>query len=576
MSFQIDERVAKWLSGPYDAETKATILRLQKTDPNALKDAFYRDLSFGTGGMRGIMGVGTNRINIYTVRTASQGFANYLLQIPQETKRRIFIGYDTRLHSRLFAEETARVFAGNGIEAFITIELCPTPLVSFGCRYYACSGAVMITASHNPPEYNGYKVYWKDGAQVVLPHDEGIISKVRSAKEILLDKLSSPLIHWIGDGIDEAYLEQQSKMQYLKHPKLQIVYTNLHGTGLRLVPKALSRFGFPEVRLVKAQMGFDPKFSAALSPNPEEGKALALGAEELLKERADLLLATDPDADRLGACVREKEKAIQLSGNEIACLCLNYLLNSLQVNGELPENGAVIKTIVTTELFSKIAAKFQIQCFDVLTGFKYIAELIHEWEESFGGYQFLFGAEESHGYLAGTFVRDKDAISASCLLASAAEEARRENRTLIDRLYEIYRIYGVHRQSVSSIVFEDSLSGMEEMAKLLAHLRANPPHTILEKKVVRIEDYLSKMALDLESGKKEELLLPVSDVLRFWLEDETKIVIRPSGTEPKIKIYAEGCLPPTPKIDESIRQCDSMLSALLDAFKATLNLSFDN
>ncbi|MBF8263179.1 MAG: pgcA [Parachlamydiales bacterium] len=556
----VQERVQRWLNGPYDAEFKSQILRMEKEKPSDLVDAFYRDLSFGTGGMRGIMGVGTNRINIYTVRFATQGLANYLAKRPQELPLRVFIGYDVRIHSRLFADETARVLAGNGIEAFITEDICPTPLASFGCRHEKCSAAVMITASHNPPQYNGYKVFWSDGAQVVPPHDNGIIAEVRlvySPDQVRLAPITHPLIHWVNGHIDEAYFCELDRLHYYRlhdNPSLKIIYTNLHGTGLRLIPRALQRRGFLPPRLVEQQQSLDGRFPFAVSPNPEEECALLLGTEQLMNEGADVLLATDPDADRLGVVVRDHSQAVRLNGHQIACLCLAHIASLMRARGELPPNAAFIKTIVTTEMARKIAEDFGIQCFDVLTGFKYIAELIREWETSKREQQFLFGAEESHGYLAGTFVRDKDAIGAACLLSEAAQWAKDQNRTLIDRLYDLYRTYGVHRQALFTLAFADSPQGMEKMQTVMTNLRQNPPTQILGRHVVRLDDYLKPHPLS---------SLPVSDVLSFWLDDQSKLVIRPSGTEPKIKIYAEVCDPPERQVDDSIARCDQRLNDLI-------------
>ncbi len=541
MSFQ------KWLDGPFDPETKEEIRDLAKRDPDALQDAFYRSLAFGTGGMRGVMGVGTNRINVYTIRMATQGLANYLLR---RGGKRVFIGYDVRHRSRLFAEETARVLVGNGIEAWITEEVCPTPLASFGCREYGCSAAVMITASHNPPEYNGYKVYGKDGAQVVAPEDGEIIAEVREVagpEQVRLAPLDHALIRWVGGEIDEAYLGRLRELGSPEAKSLKIVYTNLHGTGLRLVPKALESWGFAAPKRVEAQESFDGAFPAALSPNPEEEKALALGTEQMLREGADILLATDPDADRVGLVVRNLGQAVRFNGNEIACVCLAHLMKK----GELPKGAAVLKTIVTTELMRKIAKRSAMECIDVLTGFKYIAEEIRRCEK-----RFFFGAEESHGLLTGTFVRDKDGVGACCLIAQAAEREKLRGRTLVDALRDLYRDFGVHRQKLSTLAFADSLAGMESMQRLMDKLRRSPPASIGERRVLRFEDLLQ------EGGA-----LPQADVLLFVLEDQTRLVIRPSGTEPKIKIYLEASDPAGLDLEESIAACDARLKETLESFR---------
>ncbi len=575
----VHQRVQQWLSGPYDDDSKSEIRRLQEHQKSELADAFYRDLSFGTGGMRGVMGIGTNRMNVYTVRFASQGLANYLLEMPVNDRHRVFIGYDVRHNSRAFAEECARTLAGNGIEALITSDICPTPLASFGCRFYHCSAAIMITASHNPPQYNGYKVYWSDGAQIVPPHDEGIIAKVRliqSPDQVRIAPIEHPLIRWIGDAIDEVYLKELDRQHLLvlpENPSLKVIYTNLHGTGLRLIPAALHRQGFTHVRFVEAQKSYDGKFPFAPTPNPEDEKALALGTKQLMEEKADLLLANDPDADRLGAVVRCENEAHRLNGNQIACICLAYLASQLKAKGPLPANGAYIKTIVTSEMSRKIAEDYGIECFDVLTGFKYIAELMRIWEQSPEGKQFLFGAEESHGYLIGAFVRDKDGIAAACLLSEAAEMMKQQNRTLIDYLYDLYRIYGVHCQSLTTLAFADSLQGMEQMQALMQKLRKKPPVSIGGRPIVCREDYLERTSIDCQTKEAVPIALPISDVLRFWLSDGTKLVIRPSGTEPKVKIYAEVCDPPASSIEESLSACGKRLKEIVDAFKETLDKS---
>lgn len=558
-------KIQQWLDGPYDDKTKEEIRTLQQTNPSALHDAFYRDLSFGTGGMRGLMGVGTNRMNIYTVRAATQGLASYLLRHAGEERLSVFIGFDVRHHSKLFAEEAARTLAGNGIEALITQEVCPTPLASFGCRFYGCSAAIMITASHNPPEYNGYKVYGYDGAQVVPPSDEEIIAEVRrvhTPDQIQLAESSDPLIRRIGDEIDAEYLKELGKLRIDQEThSLQIGYTNLHGTGLRLVPKALESWGFASPWLVEEQSCLNSSFPCAPSPNPEEEGALSSGMKLLLEKKADILLATDPDADRIGLAVRHKDQTVRLNGHEIACVCFNYLAESLSKRDEIPDNAAIVKTIVTTDLLRSIAESYNIHCVDVLTGFKYIAAELREWEESFGGYQFLFGAEESHGYLFNPFVRDKDAISASCLIACAAQQEKQRGRTLVDALHDLYHKFGVHRQKLFNLQFSDSEAGLEEMRAFMQRLRNAPPNVIEGKQVVRLDDYLRQVSW--RGGGTKTLFLPSSNVLLFVLEDNTQIVIRPSGTEPKIKIYLEV----RDLTGGGISSCDARLQKTLDAIR---------
>lgn len=554
----VQKRIQSWLDGPFDLETKKEIRRLLAEDPQALSDAFFQDLSFGTGGMRSLMGVGTNRINVYTIRSATQGLANYLKK--QKTKKpSVFIGYDTREHSREFAIEVAKTLVGNGIKVFITEDFCPTPLVSFTCRYLRCSAAIMITASHNPPQYNGYKVYWADGGQIVAPHDAGIVDEVGRVKEVMLGELGSKDIHWIKGEIDAAYLKELKTLQIypeLNPGSLKIVYTSLHGTGIRLVPKALASWGYEKIALVGPQVFPDGKFPNAPSPNPEEEKALQMGTTLLLKEEADLLIATDPDADRIGIVIRHGKKAFRFTGNQIACLCLYHICSSLKEKNKMPPHPVFIKTIVTTELFKKIADSFGYDCIDVLTGFKYIAEKIDLWEKNKDPMQFVFGAEESYGYLFGTFVRDKDAISTSCLIAEMASTLKKRGKTLQDLLYWIYQKYGIHRESLANINFPNGQEGMEQMKNFMTHLRKTPLSHINGQKVVLFEDYLSGT-----------LPLPRSDVLRFWLDDKSKLVVRPSGTEPKIKIYAEVVEDKVDNLEKQIAACDEKLNELLGSLR---------
>lgn len=552
MSTPIEQRIQSWLEGPYDPEMKAEIRRLHQVDPKGLSDAFFKDLSFGTGGMRGIMGIGTNRMNIYTIRMATQGLAN-CIKMQSGKEHTVFIGYDVRHHSREFAEETAKVFSGNGIRVLLSKDICPTPLVSFACRYYQCSAAVMITASHNPPQYNGYKVYWSDGCQVVPPHDEEImaeVQKIKSPDQVLMGSEYEE----IGSEIDEAYLAELKKLQMLPENaqvSLKIIYTNLHGTGIRLMPKALKEWGYTDLSFVEKQLPLDGNFTFAPSPNPEEEKAMKLGLEQLSHERGDILIATDPDADRIGVA----DKITRFTGNQMACLCLYHICRTLSAKDEFPANAAFIKTIVTTELFKKIAESFGGKCIDVLTGFKYIGELIGTWEKTFDAYQYIFGAEESYGCLFGTFVRDKDAISAACLIAEMAAGAKERGETLSDLLDDIYRKYGIHRESLTNLAFSDSKAGMDQMTSLMKKLRETPPKEIGGHRVVLLEDYLN--------GKEN---LPPSDVLRFWLDDESKLVIRPSGTEPKVKIYAE-------VVGTDIESCDARLKKMVEAFQHEIGAS---
>jgi len=507
-----------------------------RTHPQQLEDAFSENLKFGTGGMRGIMGIGTNRMNLYTIQMATQGLANYLLKNPPSTdKHRVFISYDSRNNSKEFATEAARVLAGNGIGVFLTSELRPTPYVSFGVREKKCSAGIMITASHNPKEYNGYKVYWSDGAQVVPPHDKGIVEEVQmvqSFDQIKLAPKNSPLIEIVSPEFDLEYLDTIEKLQldpkedHLVGDRLKITYTPLHGTGNKLVPAALRRWGFTNVNLVDRQIVPDGNFSTVHSPNPENREALSLGIKQLENTQSDILIATDPDADRMAVVALHKGKSHLLTGNQIACICLEYICMTLKNQKRIPENGAAVTTIVSTDLFGEIARSYGVTCFEVLTGFKYIGELIGKWEKD-RSHTFLFGAEESYGYLLGTHSRDKDAIIASCLIAEIALLMQVEGRTLVDFLGDIYEKHGLFMEKQKVIDFPPGKDGMEQMNGIMEKLRSESNTKIGDYKVIAIEDY--------QNGYGG---LPPSNVLLFRLEGKGKVVVRPSGTEPKLKIYA--------------------------------------
>jgi phosphoglucomutase/phosphomannomutase len=549
MDSEIRKRAEAWVLPPFDEQTRRAVRDLLDHHPDQLADAFFKDLSFGTGGMRGLMGVGTNRINLYTLRAATQGLANYLKTIKNPS---VFIGYDVRHHSKEFGLDIARVLAANQIKVLLTADICPTPLVSFGCRHFGCSAAIVITASHNPPAYNGYKVYWSDGAQVVPPHDEGIIAEVKKIpinSPIAHSPADSPLIQHVGKNLDEAYLLELKKLQLCPTNPVKIRYTPLHGTGIRIVPQALQSWGYTQINFVEEQKAPDGNFTYAPSPNPEEKSALELGSKQLLLQQDDILIATDPDADRIGVVVRHKNQAVPLTGNQMACIILSHICQSMQ----LPKNAAFVKTIVTTELFRKIALDFGGHCFDVLTGFKYIAEKIHLWEQNHE-YQYIFGAEESYGCLFGTMVRDKDAVAAACLTAEIAARAKKENLTLLDRLHQIYQKYGIHRESLTNLSFPDSQAGMAQMKALMDRLRKQPPKEICGVPITSIEDYLGNTPL------------PKSNVLKYQLADQSKLVIRPSGTEPKVKIYIEVVKEKVHHMEQDIAACDQRLQVISKFF----------
>ncbi len=562
----VQERVDAWLNGPYDKESKKKIRALQKSNPDALIDLFYTDLSFGTGGLRALMGIGPNRINVYTIARATQGLANYIKN--QGVKEpSVFVGFDSRHNSQRFAEKTAEVLLASGIRVYLTKTLRPTPYISFGTRHYNCTAGVMITASHNPADYNGYKVYWSDGGQIVPPHDTGIIEEIYKVidSQVNCSTLADPLLTYVDKELDEAYLNMVVGLQHFskqnreRGKELLISYTSLHGTGITLVPEALKRCGFTSINFVEKQIIPDPDFPTLSFPNPEYPEALKLGIEQLEKSHSDLLIATDPDADRLGLVVTHHGRSVRLTGNEMAAICVDFLCKQ-----KLPKNGAFVTTIVSTELVRTIAEAHKMHCFETLTGFKYIAEKILEWEES-KAYQFIFGAEESYGCLSTTEVRDKDAVSASCLIAEIALDALLNKQTLLDKLEAIYKTYGVFREGQLSINFEAGKKGSDQIRAVMKKLRSQMPTTFSGQKVVLIEDYLSGTRYILQTNKEERLTLSLSDVLLLRLADGSKVVIRPSGTEPKVKIYAS-----VRSRTESTEACDTRLNNLLVAAKQEL------
>lgn len=543
------KNIDQWLNGRYDKETQAYIRETLRNNPKQIIDAFFSRLAFGTAGLRGIMGIGTNRMNVYNVRATTQGLADYINRQPKKTgtKPAVFIGYDSRLHSREFAEETAKVLAGNDIIAYLCKNIRPTPYVSFGCRFKHCISAIMITASHNPAEYNGYKVYWSDGGQIVPPHDAGIIAEVAKITDPGMVKtvssLANPLVIETEHDVDDAYIQAVHTLQ--NYPeinqkeggKLKIVYTSLHGTGITLMPRILSDWGFTDLAFVEAQIIPDGTFPTVKSPNPEEHAALKMGIELLEKNNRDIVIANDPDADRVGVAVKHQGEVVLLTGNQIAAICLEHICKALSTQNRLSPRAAFVKSIVTTELFQAICDAYQRPCTNVLTGFKYIAEKIREWEAIPEGPRFIFGAEESYGYLPGTYARDKDAISTSALICEVALHAKLEGKTIVDKLYELYDKHGIFFEKVFSAVFKDTKEGKEHMGSSMARLRQTPPQEINGVPVVMIEDYTTLTKYDLLSGAKDPIQLPASDILIFWLQDKTKIIVRPSGTEPKIKIY---------------------------------------
>lgn len=570
-----------WLSGPYDEESKEKIRELLKSNPSEITDAFYKNLTFGTGGMRGLLGVGSNRMNVYTIRNATQGLANYLLsQLPGKTLS-VLIGYDSRHRSKEFAEETARVLAGNGIKAYLSIDLRPTPWVSFGCRFKKCDAGIMITASHNPPEYSGYKVYWSDGAQVLPPHDQGIIDEVNKITSLTqvkrVDSLNNMLVVYTEDDVDDPYLGAIKKLALnteLIEDEAQdfhIVYTSLHGTGITLAPRALRMCGFTRLSFVDSQITPNGSFPTIRSPDPGNEETLELGIKKLIEKRGRLLIAHDPDADRVGVVAMHEDIPFKFTGNQVACLCAEYLCKTLTEQQKYLQRGAFVKTIVTTELFRAIVERYKFKCFDVLTGFKYIAEKIREWEKDPAeSYQYIFGAEESYGYLFGTGVRDKDAIGTSTLIAEVALSARVQEKTLVDLLHEIYETYGIYSDITDAILFEDTKEGRDKMEKGMHYLRTNPFNEIEGYAVIKRDDYLTQESLLIANQEKTPLTLPVSDVLIYWLEEGGKLMIRPSGTEAKIKVYSEIIQKEFENITDGEKIAEKKAKELIEAIKELL------
>lgn len=575
---ETQRNLRSWLEGNYDEVTKQEIRRLLKEDPKEISDAFHTTLSFGTGGLRGLLGIGSNRMNMYTVGACVQGLCNYLNQQPiNEESHLVLIGYDSRHHSRDFAETAAKVLAANGIKVLFFKALRPTPLVSFGCRFKRCTAAIMFTASHNPPQYNGCKIFWNDGAQVLPPNDVGIIHEVNAIADISSIKsvpsLSHTLITEIDQEIDVAYYDSISRLQNYREDnqrdggKLTIVYTSLHGTGITIAPKALARWGFATIHLVDKQVTVDGNFPTAPSPNPEEPAALALGIEKLYEVKGDILIANDPDADRVGVAVMHQGKVERLNGNQIAVLLLEHVCESLTSRNKMPANAAFIKSIPTTELFAAIANYYQKLCFNVLPGFKYMAEKIRLWEADPKGRQFIFGAEESYGYMLGTDVRDKDAICISALICEMALQAKLKGQTLVDFLHALYLRYGVYYESTTSLSFQESKEGKQLMTRCMALLQRGPPKKILEFEVSAFEDYRRSVKVDFRTHQSDPLLFPKSDMLVFWLSDGSKLVIRPSGTEPKIKIYCGVVQKEFTTIQEGMETCKQRSRDLVAALQ---------
>lgn len=537
----IQAKIDSWLNGNYDEKTKAEIKRLQQEDPQDLTEAFYKDLEFGTGGLRGIMGVGTNRMNKYTVGMATQGFANYLKKSFEGEEVKVAIAHDPRNNSRFFAETAAGVFAANGIKVFLFDDLRPTPELSFAIRHLGCQGGVVCTASHNPKEYNGYKAYWDDGAQLVPPHDVNVMDEVAKIKNIEDVKFTGgeKLIQIIGKEVDEAYIKMVKGLSVYpdairQQKDLKIVYTPIHGSGIKLVPDVLKAFGFESVHVVDAQQTPDGNFPTVVYPNPEEAEAMSLGLKMATDLDADILLGTDPDADRVGIGIKNhKGNWILMNGNQTAVLAFTYVMEARRAKKIARPEDMVVKTIVTTEMIDKIAAANEVHCYNVLTGFKWIAEMIRE---KTGKEHYVIGGEESFGLMIGDQVRDKDAVSAVALLSEMAAYEKNQGKTLYDKLIELYIEYGLFYEKLKSIT-RKGMRGQEEIAEMMQAFRENPPKSLNGSEVVQLLDYQLKQGKNLQTGANWSIDLPKSNVLQFILADGSKISARPSGTEPKIKFY---------------------------------------
>jgi len=541
MDAAIQSKVKTWLNGNFDEQTKYDTKRLEQENPEQLADAFYKNLEFGTGGLRGIMGVGTNRMNKYTVGMATQGYANYLKKSFPNVQVKVAIAHDSRNNSRFFAETTANVFAANGIKVFLFDSLRPTPELSFAIRHLKCQGGVVCTASHNPKEYNGYKAYWDDGAQLVPPHDKNVIKEVEKIASVDNVKWSggSENITIIGKEVDEAYMDMVKGLSVYpeiikKQHDLKIVYTPIHGSGIKLVPEVLKRFGFTNVNIVKEQMEPDGNFPTVGYPNPEEKATMSIGLQKAQELKADILLGTDPDADRVGIGVKDNHgEWVLMNGNQTAVLAFNYMIEARKAKGVARPNDMVIKTIVTTEMIDKIAQHNGVKCYNVLTGFKWIAEMIREKE---GKENYVIGGEESFGLMIGDRIRDKDAVSAVALLCEMAAYEKDKGKSLFEKLVELYIQYGFYYEELISIT-KKGMDGQKQIAAMMEGFRNDPPKIIDGLPVVELLDYEKRTGRNLATDETWEISLPKSNVLQFVLASGDKISARPSGTEPKIKFY---------------------------------------
>ncbi len=569
------ENANKWLKGNYDEETKAQVKYLIENDEKELVESFHSVMEFGTGGLRGIMGVGTNRMNKYTVGITTQGIANYLKkQYKNNEIIKVAIGYDCRNNSQFFAQVTAEILSNNDITVYLFEELRPLPEISFTVRYKKCQCGIVITSSHNPKEYNGIKVFGDDGAQVIYPHDENIIREVKNINDINEVKFTGDKnnILSIGEEIDNEYLKRIKQLSFSgdlikKHKDLKIVYTPIHGSGITMVPKIFKEYGFENIYNVPEQDVIDGNFPTVRYPNPEETDALDLAIQKAKQVDADLILATDPDADRVAAAIKNnKNEYIILNGNQSASLLVYYILNQWKEKGKLTGKEFIIKTIVTSELLKDIANKNGVECFDVLTGFKWIAKVIRDNENR---KKYICGGEESIGFLIGDFIRDKDSVGTCAMVAETAAWAAEQGKTLFDILVDIYLEYGFYKERLLYLV-KQGISGTEEIGKIMANYRKDPMVSIYDLKVIKIKDFQSLKEKDLITGDEQSIDLPKSNVLQFYLEDGSKISVRPSGTEPKIKYYFE--VKDELSDRKNFEEVDNRLNQKIDGIMASLGL----
>lgn len=569
---EVREKAAEWLSPVYDENTrKAVQALLDNPDTTELVDSFYRTLEFGTGGLRGIMGVGTNRMNIYTVGAATQGLSNYLKKnFANLPLIKVAIGHDCRNNSRLFAESSARIFAANGIKAYLFEDLRPTPELSFAIRELGCQSGIILTASHNPKEYNGYKAYWDDGSQIVAPHDENIVEEVLKIKPEDI-KFNGPdeLIEIMGAEMDEKFLEMAKSVSISpdvieRHKNIKIVYTPIHGTGVKMIPAALRKFGFTNIINVPEQDVVSGDFPTVISPNPEEQAAMDMAIKKAYEVDADLVLASDPDADRIGVVVKnDKGKYIIVNGNQTAMLFIYYIITKMKQAGKMKGNEFVVKTIVTTELIAEIAKRNKIEYFDVYTGFKFIAEIIRELE---GKKKYIGGGEESFGFLPADFVRDKDAVTSCALMAEIAAWAIDQGKTLYELLQDIYLEYGFSKEKMKYIV-RKGMTGAAEIEQIMVRFRNDPPKQLGGSPLEWVKDYETLVARNLLTGEEVKIDQKItSNVLQFFTAEGTKISVRPSGTEPKIKFYFEvkGKLESRAGYDEAERIAEERIDKIME------------